>query len=89
MNVAEPANGLIQWPDMKTDSLKRYTSLRQTLLAEKAVITIRLNAINEALGGNGAVRARKGGMSAAGRARIAAAQRARWAKVKAAKKAAK
>jgi hypothetical protein len=30
---------------------------------------------------------RKGGMSAAGRARVAAAQRARWAKVKAAKKA--
>jgi len=30
---------------------------------------------------------RKGGMSAAGRARVAAAQRARWAKIKAAKKA--
>jgi len=32
---------------------------------------------------------RKSGMSAAGRARIAAAQRARWAKVKGAKKSAK
>ena len=30
---------------------------------------------------------KKGGMSAAGRARVAAAQRARWAKIKAAKKA--
>jgi hypothetical protein len=29
---------------------------------------------------------KKGGMSAAGRARIAAAQKARWAKIKAAKK---
>ena len=33
--------------------------------------------------------ARKGGMSAAGRAAVAAAQRARWAKIKAAKPAAK
>jgi ElaB/YqjD/DUF883 family membrane-anchored ribosome-binding protein len=32
------------------------------------------------------VKGKKRGMSAAGRARIAAAQRARWAKVKAAKK---
>lgn len=72
---------------MKTDSLKQYTSLRQTLLAEKAVITIRLNALNEALGGT--ITGKRGGMSAAGRARVAAAQRARWAKFKAAKKAAK
>lgn len=74
---------------MKIDSLKKYTSLRQTLLAEKAVITIRLNAIKEALGGTVTATGKKHGMSAAGRARIAAAQRARWAKIRAAKKAAK
>jgi hypothetical protein len=75
---------------MKTDSLKQYVSLRQSLAAEKTKLEARLRAINQAL--NGALKAaaikpaKKKKFSAAARARIAAAQRARWAKIKAAKK---
>lgn len=78
---------------MKTDSLKQYVTLHQTLNAEKAKLEARLSAINKALGGSLAkvttvgspVKKKK--FSAAARAAIAAAQRARWAKIKAAKKA--
>ena len=82
----------------KTDSLKQYVSLRQSLLNEKKTLEARLQSINSALNGVAKAAAanvapvakkKKGGMSAAGRARIAAAQRARWAKVKAAKTAKK
>lgn len=86
----------------KTDSLKQYVSLRQSLLNEKKTLEARLQSINTALNGafktagpkaaaaaTAPVAKKKKGMSAAGRARIAAAQRARWAKVKAAKAAKK
>jgi hypothetical protein len=81
----------------KTYSLKQYVSLRQSLLNEKKTLEVRLQAINSAL--NSASKAtvtatneaapvvkKKRKMSAAGRARIVAAQKARWAKVKAGKK---
>lgn len=80
---------------MKTDSLKQYVSLRESLLAEKSKIETRLSAINKALGGvtrSVAVEApvlKRKKFSAAARAAISAAQRARWAKIKAAKKAVK
>ena len=81
---------------MKTDSLKQFVSLHQSLTAEKAKLEARLAAINKALGGSdakGAVTnakpAKKKFFSAAARASIAAAQRARWAKIKAAKKSGK
>jgi len=76
---------------MKQDSLKQYVSLRQSLLTEKSRLEARLNAINQALNGSVKVAGakptkRKWKMSMAARAKIAAAQKARWAKVKAAKK---
>ena len=81
---------------MKTDSLKQFVSLHQSLTAEKAKLEARLAAINKALGGSAAKAAvttakpaKKKFFSAAARASIAAAQRARWAKIKAAKKSGK
>ena len=83
---------------MKTDSLKQYVSLHQSLTAEKAKLETRLTAINKALGGSAAKAAavtvaksakKKKFFSAAARESIAAAQRARWAKIKAAKKSGK
>jgi hypothetical protein len=78
---------------MKNNSLKQYVSLHQSLTAEKAKLEARLGAINQALGGSpkGAVKPlkKKKKFSAAARAAISAAQRARWAKIKAAKKAGK
>lgn len=76
---------------MKQISLKRYVTMRKAFIAEKAQLEARLAAINEALSGTVAPTAEKPGkkkktMSAAARAKIAAAQRARWAKVKAAKR---
>ncbi|MEY4916383.1 MAG: hypothetical protein RL616_296 [Verrucomicrobiota bacterium] len=81
---------------MKTDSLKQFVSLHQSLTAEKAKLETRLAAINKALGGSAAKAtstgrpvgrpAKKKYFSPAARASIAAAQRARWAKIKAAKK---
>ena len=79
---------------MKTDSLKQFVSLHQSLTAEKAKLEARLAAINKALGGSAAKVAAKVGrpakkkkyFSPAARAAIAAGQRARWAKIKAAKK---
>jgi hypothetical protein len=78
---------------MKNTSLKKYISMRQSLTAEKNTLEARLHAINQALGGvlksvgaklTGKKRRKK--FSAAARAAISAAQRARWAKIKAAKK---
>lgn len=75
------------------DSLKQYVSLHQSLHAEKARLEARLKDINQALAGSVKVRAaaakplkKKKKFSAAARAAISAAQRARWAKIKAAKK---
>lgn len=82
---------------MKTDSLKQYVSLHQALTAEKSTLEARLAAINKALGGSpakvtatlGRPPKKKKYFSPAARASIGAAQRARWAKIKAAKKAVK
>ena len=77
---------------MKHTSLKQYVSLRHSLTAEKNTLEARLHAINSALGGAlksaGAkpVKRKKKKFSAAARAAISAAQKARWAKIKAAKK---
>lgn len=78
---------------MKIDSLKKYVALHQSLTAEKARLEARLRAINEALGESaktgGAKRGRPPGkhtMSAEARARISAAQKERWAIIRAAKK---
>jgi hypothetical protein len=82
---------------MKHDSLKQYVSLRQSLTAEKARLEARLRDINAALGGTSGGAAGKTGagkrggkrhMSAEARALISAAQKKRWAKVRAAKKSA-
>lgn len=73
---------------MKHDSLKQYVTLHNSLTAEKAKLESRLNAINQALGGSPKAPASKRPkvkMSASARARIGAAQKARWAKLRAAK----
>lgn len=84
---------------MKNDILKQFTSLRNSLSAERTKLQSRLAEIEAVLGA--AVPAvahfkagkdlqalaapkKKGAISAAGRARIVAAQKARWAKIKAA-----
>ena len=87
---------------MKTDILKQFTSLRNSLSAERTKLQARLTQIEAVLGASetsasaGVARfkagkdlpqtaaPKKGGISAAGRARIVAAQKARWAKIKAA-----
>jgi len=87
---------------IKTDYLKQYVSLRQSLLAEKSKLEARLKSIDQALGeASKAVAAapsaakvaapakKKRTMSAAAKAKIAAAQKARWAKFHAAKKSSK
>jgi len=80
---------------MKHDSLKQFVSLHQSLTSEKAKLEARLADINKALGGStvkltaSGKPAKKKKFSAAAREAIAAAQRARWAKIKAAKKAGK
>jgi len=73
------------------------SSLTTTQLRRAADLKEKIEALNQELtsilGGSGSVSAKatkkKGGMSAAGRAAVAAAQRARWAKLKAAKPAGK
>jgi hypothetical protein len=79
---------------MKKNALKEFVSLRINLEQERSQLQTRLNELNEALGINAteagapsskSEAGRQSGkrfMSAAARARIAAAQRARWAKVK-------
>jgi len=75
---------------MRQDSLKKYVALHQALLAEKSKLEARLEAVNRALNGSGkspaAKRKKRKKMGASARAKIAAAQKARWAKVRAAKK---
>ncbi len=84
---------------MKTDILKQFTSLRNSLSAERTKLQARLAEIEAVLGTaaagsanfkagkqlvSGVAPQKKGVISAAGRARIVAAQKARWAKIKAA-----
>lgn len=77
---------------MKNHSLQEFVKLRRKLAEEKASIEKRLRQISQALGEIPATAAtpaapsaaakgarRKRGLSEEGRARIAAAQRARWA----------
>jgi hypothetical protein len=64
--------------------MSNLTSVLNQLEQERASLASQIERLNNALSalngtGNGT---RKGTMSAAGRARIAAAQRARWAKVR-------
>lgn len=73
---------------MKLNLAKRYTSLKRTLHKERVRLESRLEELYSTLGhtGEGAMaflEPPRRTMSAAGRARIAAAQRARWRKVKA------
>ena len=73
-------------PGIHGDRILRMTNLTSVLnqlQQERNRLASQLESLNNALSAlnvNGA--SRKGRMSAAGRARIAAAQRARWAKVK-------
>jgi hypothetical protein len=80
---------------MKRDILKEYTTLRNHLEQERAVLRARLVQLQGALDGGtpapqhaleapAPVR-RKRGMSAAGRAAVAAAAKARWAAFRAGK----
>ena len=62
--------------------MPNLTSLIRHLEQERIRLNSQLNCINVALSSLNGTATRKGSMSAAGRARIAAAQRARWAKVK-------
>jgi hypothetical protein len=80
---------------MKHDLLKQFAALHKSLTEEKANLESRLAELNVALGAAEAqpvaapsspapapvVAGKKRGMSAAGRAAIIAAQKARWAKV--------
>jgi len=71
--------------------MSNLTSLTSAQLKRAAKIKDKIDALERELasilGGKVSAKQKKSGMSAAGRARVAAAQRARWAKVKAAKKA--
>ncbi len=75
-----------------TRVLRHLRSAQQRLKSELQRVETALNALS-GLGGRGPGRPpggkgrRRGKMSAAGRARIAAAQRARWAKIRAQKRA--
>jgi hypothetical protein len=78
---------------MKQDILKQYTALRTSLESERAEIKARLSEIEAALGGEvsaptaripASVKRRRK-MSAAGKARIKAAAKARWAAYRAKK----
>jgi hypothetical protein len=77
---------------MKSDVLKQYIALSKALHEEKAHLEARLHELNQILGPGttGAAPApageRKRTISAAGRARIVAAQKARWARYNAGKK---
>jgi hypothetical protein len=80
---------------MKSDVLKQFVMLRSSLQKERSEIQARLQEIEAALGDEMKAGARQGRvpapvklrrrMSAAGRARIIAAAKARWARWKAAK----
>src|SRR5438132_5552801 len=66
--------------------MSNLTSLLSQLEKEQSRLAFQLRSINNALSALGNSRSsRRGRISAAGHARIAAAQRARWAKVKGSK----
>jgi len=76
---------------MKSTSLKAFAKLSKALHEERATLQTRIQEINEVLGNGGRGESsaplveKTGGMTAAGRARIAAAQKRRWAKYHASK----
>jgi len=68
---------------MKHTDLKQFLALQQSLIAERQRVKARLAEINSVLGEGNAVTAPSAGprrFSAATRAKMAAAQKARWAK---------
>lgn len=67
---------MITLDTLSVTQLKKAVSLREKIDSLKTELA-HIFGTTEAAGGTG----RRGGMSAAGRARIAAAQRARWAKI--------
>lgn len=81
---------------MKQDALAQFVKLRNSLLAERSQLAARLKTIDKVLSGLGASAAapapagspRRRRFSAETRRKMAAAQKARWAKRKAAEKAA-
>ena len=65
--------------------MPNFTSVLKTLEQERTLLTSQLENLSNALSalnGTSNNQSRRGTISAAGRARIAAAQRARWAKAK-------
>jgi len=73
---------------MKHTDLKQFLALQQSLVAERERVQARLAEINRVLGDGIAVTAPASGprkFSAATKAKMAASQKARWAKVNAQK----
>ena len=62
--------------------MPNLASILKQLQQERSRLSAQLQSLNNALSALGSTSHRRSGISAAGRARIAAAQRARWAKVK-------
>ena len=84
---AKPATATACYNPREGDSMTNLRGAVQMLKKEHDRLTKQMKAITAALSAFGGAYGKKtgtqGGISAAGRARIAAAQRARWAKVKA------
>ncbi len=78
-STAQSRHQQLQYNPFMTNLISVLNQLEQERSRLKSQLE-RLNSALSALNGNGSFRKRR--MSAAGRARIAAAQRARWAKVK-------
>lgn len=72
--------------DLSVEQFRKAASLKEEIEALEAELTKLLGAPSEPVADKAPKTTKKRGMSAAGRARIAAAQKARWAKVRAAKK---
>ena len=70
---------------LSVSDLRKAANLKERIEALEKELGQLIGAAPKASATAGAAPGRKGGMSAAGKARIAAAQRIRWAKVKAAK----
>ena len=68
-----------------TEAVKLLRERRQAIATEMGKIDVAIKAL-DGIGLNGPAMRRKPKFSAAARARIAAAQRARWKKIKAAQK---
>jgi hypothetical protein len=80
LNIYYPTN-MSNLTALTSSQLKRAADLKDKIEA----LSSQLDALLGGSAAAGGKRGRKGGMSAAGRAKIAAAQKARWAKIKSAK----